>query len=90
MNLLGYIRTCTNEPQNQIETQDTQLHLFCKLYSQHTLVDVIVDKHVSSAMPFDQRKGGKKVIALLQNGAATGLLMTELNRAFRVSITGLI
>lgn len=90
MNLLGYIRTCTDEQQNRIETQDTLLHRFCNLYPQHTLVDVIVDKNISAVTPFAQRKGGKEVIAQLQNGKAAGLLMTELNRAFSVSITGLV
>jgi len=90
MKLLGYIRTCADEQQNTIEAQDSLLHLFCNLYPKHTLVDVIVDKNTSTATPFEQRKGGNKVIALLQSGKATGLLITELNRAFSVSITGLV
>lgn len=90
MNLLGYIRTCADEQQKRIEPQDTLLHRYCNLYSQHTLVDVIVDRNISAATPFELRKGGSKAIALLESGKAGGLLMTELNRAFSVSITGLV
>lgn len=90
MKLLGYIRTCSDEQHNRIETQDRLLHQFCNLYPQHTLVDVIVDKNVDATTPFEQRKGGNKVITLLQSGKANGLLMTELNRAISVRITGLV
>ena len=75
---------------SRIEIQDTLLHQFCLLYTKHTLVDVIVDKNVHAATPFEQRNGGNTVIELLHKGKASGLLMTELNRAFSVSIAGLV
>lgn len=90
MLLVGYIRTCAGEHYNRIETQDTLLHRFCKLYPHHRLVDIFVDKGISAATPFEMRKGGHSAITLLRSGIANGLLMTDLNRAFNLNLSGLL
>ncbi len=86
--LLGYVRTSTDDQDNSLSDQDTALHRFCELYG-HELVDVIVDKDVSASVPLEKRPGGRVLMDRLRDGEADGIVITELDRAFRLTVDGI-
>ena len=87
--LLGYVRTSTDEQGNSLTDQDTALHRFCDLYG-HELVDVIVEEDVSASVPLEKRPRGRELMDRLRDGGADGIVITELDRAFRLTVDGIL
>lgn len=91
MRLLGYIRVSSEDQVNEGESlsvQDLQQHRYCELHG-HELVDVIADKGVSAGVEFERRAGGAEVMDRLRDGEADGVVITSLDRLFRLTLDGL-
>lgn len=92
MRLLGYIRVSTEEQAEggqSLAIQDLQLARYCELYG-HELVDVIADEGISASVPLEKRTGGSQVLDRLKDGEADGFVVQRLDRAFRLTIDGLV
>ena len=83
MRVIGYIRCSTEEQATNgqsLDAQRTKLEGFAKLYELE-LIDVIVDAGVSAKSI--NRPGLREALAILQSGAADGLLISKLDRLTR-------
>lgn len=92
MRLIGYIRVSTDEQArngHSMAVQDKALHTYCELY-EHDLVDVIVDDGVSAGTELAKRPGGAMLMDRLRNGEADGVVFTDLDRMFRLTVDGLL
>lgn len=89
MRLLGYIRTSTGEQDNSISDQDTLLNRYCAMF-EHEMVDVIIDEDVSAGITFEMRPGGRVLMDRLREGEADGIVITEIDRAFRLTVDGIV
>ena len=91
MRLLGYIRVSTEEQADHgssVSVQDLALHRYAELY-QHDLIDVHVELGVSGGIEFERRPEGRRVMDRLADGEADGVLITALDRMFRLTLDGL-
>ncbi len=92
MDLIGYIRVSTEEQANNgqsLGVQDLQLQKYCELHG-HELVDVIVDDGVSASIDLMKRPGGRELVQRLMQGEAEGFVVQRLDRAFRITMDGLL
>ena len=88
MRLLGYIRVSTDEQGNSIADQERLIKQYCAMY-EHDLTCVITDENVSAGVTLEQRPGGKALMKTLEQGLFDGIVVKELDRAFRLAIDGL-
>jgi len=92
MKLIGYIRVSTDEQAKDgqsLSIQDLQLHKYCELHG-HELIDVIVDDGVSASINLDKRPAGFMLLDRLKDKEADGFVVQRLDRAFRITIDGLL
>jgi DNA invertase Pin-like site-specific DNA recombinase len=79
---VGYVRVSTEEAQEaSIQMQVAKQHAYAAL-KDITLVDIIIDR-VSGKVPFAEREGGAKVMAILKAKKATQVIGLKLDRLFR-------
>lgn len=79
---VGYVRISKDREGQSIQGQKDSLRSFCD-WKGLELVDVIEEVGVSASIPFKERKGGKKALALLSKGEASCLVGHKLDRLFR-------
>lgn len=89
MQLYGYIRVSTDDQADSLALQDKLISQYCDMYG-HDLVDVFVDENVSGGTPLEKRAGGAALCDALRDGGADGMIMKELDRAFRLTVDGLL
>lgn len=92
MRLIGYIRVSSDEQArngHSLGVQDAALHKYCDLYD-HDLLDVIIDDGVSAGIELAKRPGGAQLMDRLRDGDADGVVFTDLDRMFRLTLDGLI
>jgi len=92
MKLIGYIRVSTKEQAtdgHSLQTQREQIQRYCEAFD-HELVGIIEDAGVSASKPFEKRAGGQKVMDVITQGNAEGLVVARIDRAWRVALDGLL
>jgi len=91
MRLIGYIRVSTEEQEDgrSLSIQDQTIHKYCELFG-HELIDVVVDGGISAGTPLEKRPGGSELMDRLREGQAEGFVFSDLDRAFRVTVDGLM
>jgi site-specific DNA recombinase len=82
---VAYVRVSTEEQAafgGSVAMQRDRLADYCRAYKLQ-LVETIADQGVSGSIPLDQRKGGKRMLALIAAGAARHVVALKLDRLFR-------
>ncbi len=92
MKLLAYIRVSSQEQRKNgksLEIQRTQVRRYCQLY-EHELVEIIEDAGVSAGKALESRPGGGELVERLLAGEVEGVVVSRLDRAFRLTVDGLV
>lgn len=82
---VAYCRVSTVEQATEgvsLAAQRQKLEAWAVLH-EIDLVEIVVDEGVSATAPLADRPGGARVLELLQNGDAEGLVFAKLDRVFR-------
>lgn len=90
--LIGYVRVSTEEQGKvgqSLGLQQEQIQRYCELYD-CDLVDILIDDGVSASIPLQNRPAGDELWDRLMAGEADGMIVTRLDRAFRITIDGLV
>lgn len=87
--LIPYRRVSTDEQGNSLGDQARLQARYAELYG-HSLLAAEVDEDVSAGVELEKRPGGARLLARLAAGEADGFLITEIDRAFRLTVDGLV
>lgn len=82
---VAYVRVSTEEQAafgGSVPMQRDRLADYCRLL-QLELVETIVDRGISGSVPLGKRRGGARVLELLEQGRATHVVTLKLDRLFR-------
>lgn len=84
--VVGYVRVSTAQQANEgisLEQQQAAIKAYCKA-NKLALKETIVDAgHSAYKQPLRRRESGRRVVELLENGEATGVVALRLDRLFR-------
>ena len=84
-NAVGYVRVSTADQAKEgvsLEAQADRLRAYCQMRGLN-LVEIIADEGVSGTVPFCEREGGRKVLAMVKAGMVTEIIGLKLDRLFR-------
>lgn len=90
--LIGYVRVSTEEQGRtgqSLGLQQDQIRRYCELYGCE-LIDILFDDGVSASVPLQDRPAGEELWDRLMAGEADGVIVTRLDRAFRITVDGLV
>lgn len=83
--VVGYCRV-SSEAQAQdglsLGTQERMIRSYCTMRGLH-LTEIVIDPGVSGGKALRRRKGGRRVIELLDGGAVAGVVTVAIDRMFR-------
>lgn len=82
--VVGYCRVSSLEQCDglSLPAQERAIRAYCEL-REFRLVELVVDPGVSAGKPLRKRRGGKRLLELLEDGAAAGVVSMSLDRIFR-------
>lgn len=83
--VVGYCRVSTDVQAAEglsLPTQERMIRAYCSMRGLH-LTEMIVDPGVSGGKALRRRKGGRRVVELLEGGACSGVVTVAIDRMFR-------
>lgn len=82
--VVGYTRVSSSDQCDglSLDAQERAIRAYCEL-RQFRLVELVCDPGVSAGKPLRKRRGGKRMIELLEDGQAVGVVSMSLDRIFR-------
>jgi len=86
--IAAYIRVSTEEQANEgvsLQAQEARIRAYATMRNLDVL-EVVVDPGVSAGKPLSARKGGARVLELVDSDAVTGVVALKLDRLFRSAI----
>lgn len=90
MRIIAYIRVSTDDQRengHSLAHQAERLRVWAHLQG-HELSATIVDEGVSGSVPILSRCGGARMLQMLRDGFADGVVVTRINRLFRNLLDG--
>jgi len=85
MKLVGYIRVSTEEQAKEglsLDAQKIKIQKYASLWNSN-LVEIVADPGISAGKPLEERKGGKRVLDLVDEKKVDGVIALKLDRLFR-------
>lgn len=85
MKLVGYIRVSTEEQAKEglsLDAQKVKIEKYASLWDSN-LVEIVADPGISAGKPLEERKGGKRVLDLVDEKKVDGVVALKLDRLFR-------
>ena len=88
-NAVGYIRVSTADQAKEgvsLEAQADRLRAYCQMRGLN-LVEIVADEGVSGTVPFCDREGGRKVLAMVKAGMVTEIIGLKLDGSSAMRMT---
>ncbi|MEW1834535.1 recombinase family protein [Microbacterium sp. NPDC079995] len=82
MKVVAYIRVSTAKQDLSMDAQRNLIERYAA-YREHEVVAFVTDPDVSGKVPIAEREGGGKMLGLLHDGEAHGVIVTKLDRLSR-------
>ena len=86
---IGYVRVSTMRQVEEGNSLDNQTETITKYARGHGLSirsrDIIIDDGISAGIPIWERKGGKLLLKRIQTGRYSHVIVTKLDRMFRIT-----
>ena len=86
---IGYIRVSTLrqvEEGNSLASQSETIRSYAKSRGLKMMSrDIVIDDGVSGGIPIWERKGGKRLLKMLESGKYEHVIVTKLDRMFRIT-----
>lgn len=86
--VVGYVRVSSQEQAQtgvSLDAQEASIRRYCEL-RELPLAEIVRDEGVSAGIPLGKRPGGERLLRMLKDGTAGGVVAIKLDRLFRDAI----